>query len=72
VCSTDTMAVISTMADRPATRAPRWRGAPRILLLLPAAAITASLPVACLIILRFSFNVWSAAGGMVSAWTLAN
>jgi putative spermidine/putrescine transport system permease protein len=42
------------------------------LLLGPAALITASLLVASLIIVRFSFNTWSAAGGMAPAWTLAN
>ena len=51
---------------------PRWRWMPRVLLLLPAVVITASLLVACLIILRFSFNTWSASRGMVPAWTLAN
>jgi ABC-type spermidine/putrescine transport system permease subunit I len=42
------------------------------LLLGPAALITASLLVASLIIVRFSFNTWSAARGMAPAWTLAN
>jgi putative spermidine/putrescine transport system permease protein len=42
------------------------------LLLGPAALVTASLLVATLIVLRFSFNSWSAAGGMTPAWTLAN
>jgi putative spermidine/putrescine transport system permease protein len=50
----------------------RWRWAPRLVLLLPAVAVTASLLVAFLIILRFSFNTWSPATGMASAWTVAN
>jgi ABC-type spermidine/putrescine transport system permease subunit I len=44
----------------------------RLLLLLPAFAISASLLVACLILLRYSFDTWSPTTGMQSAWTLAN
>ena len=62
----------STVARGRARPSPRWRWVPRALLLLPAVLITASLLVACLIILRFSFNTWSPASGMVSSWTLAN
>src|SRR5262245_60323505 len=54
------------------TRRRRGRWAPRLVLLLPAVAVTASLLVAFLIVLRFSFNTWSPASGMASAWTVAN
>jgi putative spermidine/putrescine transport system permease protein len=53
-------------------RVVRWRRTSRLLLLAPAIAITASLLIAFLIILRFSFNTWSPATGMASSWTLAN
>ncbi|PYM63709.1 MAG: ABC transporter permease [Candidatus Rokuibacteriota bacterium] len=61
-----------TMAgpERRRRRRARWLAA--TLLLSPAVLITGSLLVACLIILRFSFNTWSTTSGMASTWTLDN
>jgi len=59
------------MAVRP-KQSPSWRRSPLVLLLLPAIGITASLLVACLIILRYSFSTWSPTTGMRPAWTIAN
>lgn len=42
------------------------------LLLLPALAFALSLLIACLIVLRYSFNTWDFSTGMVSAWVLDN
>jgi ABC-type spermidine/putrescine transport system permease subunit I len=53
-------------------RRTRGRWLAPTLLLAPAVLVTASLLVACLIILRFSFNTWSPASGMVPGWTVAN
>ena len=57
-------------SERRRRRWARWLAG--TLLLSPAVLITGSLLVACLIILRFSFNTWSAASGMASTWTLGN
>ncbi len=58
--------------ERGEGRAAGWRRAPVVLLLLPAIGITASLLIACLIILRYSFNTWSPITGMAVAWTFGN
>jgi putative spermidine/putrescine transport system permease protein len=51
------------------TRRPAVAG---FLLLLPAVLLTASLLIAMLVILRFSFYSWSPETGMTSTWTLDN
>jgi putative spermidine/putrescine transport system permease protein len=66
------MAAAATAVGIPAGRRRGWHWIPRLVLLLPASVVTASLLVAFLIILRFSFNTWSPATGMKSAWTLGN
>lgn len=66
------MAVTSVALGVRVRRAAAWRRTPRLLLLAPAIAATASLLVAFLVILRFSFNTWSPATGMTTAWTVAN
>jgi putative spermidine/putrescine transport system permease protein len=66
------VSVTATAIGIPALRRRRGRWAPRVALLVPAVAVTASLLIAFLIILRFSFNTWSPATGMATAWTLAN
>jgi putative spermidine/putrescine transport system permease protein len=50
----------------------RSRALPVIGLLLPAIIISASLLIAALIILRFSFDVWTPESGTVQAWSLRN
>jgi len=44
----------------------------RLLLLLPAFAISASLLIACLILFRYSFETWSPTTGMQPGWSLVN
>jgi len=44
----------------------------RVLLFAPGAAIILSLVLACLILLRFSFNSWNPSTTMVPDWTLGN
>jgi len=66
------VSVTATAIGVPAIRRRRWRWVPRLGLLVPAIAVTASLLVAFLIILRFSFNTWSPATGMASAWSVVN
>ncbi len=60
------------LAARPVTtraaRSSGWLG----LLLAPGSIIILSLIIACLILLRFSFNSWDPARTMVSDWTLQN
>jgi putative spermidine/putrescine transport system permease protein len=68
----DRETVTTAEAGRRTGRRARPRWVPVALLLSPAALVTASLLVAFLIIVRFSFNTWSTTGGMASAWTLAN
>jgi putative spermidine/putrescine transport system permease protein len=62
--------LMPTPARARAARRARWRWS--LVLLLPAIGITTSLLIACLIILRYSFNIWSPATGMVPAWSLDN
>ncbi len=45
---------------------------PPLLLFAPGAAVIASLVLACLVLLRYSFNTWDPARAMVPDWTLAN
>jgi putative spermidine/putrescine transport system permease protein len=59
-------------APQPTWKRKRHRNFSVLLLLAPAVVITASLFIACLVILRYSFNVWSPTGGMVNAWSLTN
>jgi ABC-type spermidine/putrescine transport system permease subunit I len=58
----------ATRKARPAARFQVWR----LLLLIPSAAVILSLVIACLILLRFSFNSWDATRAMTSDWTLTS
>ena len=66
------MSVTATAIGVPAIRRRRRRWAPRLALFVPAVAVTGSLLIAFLIILRFSFNTWSPATGMATTWTVTN
>lgn len=59
-----------------ATSPPVWRAWPadawRLLLLAPGATVILSLVIACLILLRFSFNSWDPVRTMTPDWTLRN
>jgi ABC-type spermidine/putrescine transport system permease subunit I len=69
-------AKIGSTADsgvKPAvTRRPRSLSAWKGLIFLPGTTIILSLVVACLILLRFSFNTWDPVRTMVPDWSLRN
>lgn len=56
------------LTGRKTRRLPVWRA----LVFVPGATIILSLVIACLILLRFSFNTWDPVHTMVPDWTLRN
>lgn len=53
-------------------RTGRGRALALLVLFAPGAVVMASLVVACLVLVRYSFNAWDPAGTMVPAFTLAS
>lgn len=72
--SADALAVVPPAPPRP--RAHAWVGARRLpwagLLFVPGGIIILSLVFACLILLRYSLNLWDPVRTMVPAWSAAN
>jgi ABC-type spermidine/putrescine transport system permease subunit I len=67
IASTADSGVKTAVARRPRSLS-AWKG----LIFLPGTTIILSLVIACLILLRFSFNTWDPVRTMVPDWTLRN